>query len=375
MNARDISPQASQSGAEELGWRMAARTGTIRANAQTLDASGLFPVLDVAWLRTSGALAAVIPIAFGGLGVGTDSTQATATANILHGLGVGSIALGRIFEAHLNAVRLVMRFASVPQRLATARDVLSGHLHALWVTDGEKPLCLVPGANGIALSGTKMPASAAGHATRAVVTARDPDGNTRLLIIALDQDEVVTPLASPLQGVRASTTGRVDFNAIHYSDDALFGLPDDYLREPEFSIGAWRAAAIAAGAIASLVEIVGAELVARGRISAPQQAERFGNMLIHAQTAKFWTGHAAEIAENADTDPDHAVATIQLARTAIDHSGLETIQLTQRCLGLSALLQSNPAERICRDLATYLRQPAPDESITAAATYFAALQR
>ena len=110
---------------------MAARTGTIRANAQSLDASGLFPVLDVAWLRTSGALAAVIPIALGGLGVGTDSTQATATANILHGLGVGSIALGRVFEAHLNAVRLVMRFASVQQRLTTARDVLSPSPRAL----------------------------------------------------------------------------------------------------------------------------------------------------------------------------------------------------------------------------------------------------
>jgi hypothetical protein len=31
----------------------------------------------------------------------------------------------------------------------------------------------------------------------------------------------------------------------------------------------------------------------------------------------------------------------------------------------------NPVERICRDLGTYLRQPAPDEVLTEAAAYFA----
>ena len=43
----------------------------------------------------------------------------------------------------------------------------------------------------------------------------------------------------------------------------------------------------------------------------------------------------------------------------------------QRSLGLSTFRQGNPIERICRDLSTYLRQPAPDEVLTEAATWFA----
>jgi hypothetical protein len=51
---------------------------------------------------------------------------------------------------------------------------------------------------------------------------------------------------------------------------------------------------------------------------------------------------------------------------------LQSIQLAQRCLGLSAFLAGNPVERICRDLATYLRQPAPDEALAGAARHFTA---
>jgi hypothetical protein len=44
----------------------------------------------------------------------------------------------------------------------------------------------------------------------------------------------------------------------------------------------------------------------------------------------------------------------------------------QRSLGLSAFGQGNPVERVCRDLATYLRQPAPDQTLTEAASWFVA---
>jgi hypothetical protein len=43
---------------------------------------------------------------------------------------------------------------------------------------------------------------------------------------------------------------------------------------------------------------------------------------------------------------------------------------TQRSLGLGAFIAGHPAERLCRDLATYLRQPAPDEVLDVAAAYY-----
>jgi hypothetical protein len=47
------------------------------------------------------------------------------------------------------------------------------------------------------------------------------------------------------------------------------------------------------------------------------------------------------------------------------------MRLVQRSLGLSSFRQGNPIELICRDLGTYLRQPAPDEVLTEAAVWFA----
>jgi len=44
--------------------------------------------------------------------------------------------------------------------------------------------------------------------------------------------------------------------------------------------------------------------------------------------------------------------------------------MVQRTLGLAAFLQTNPVERLMRDLATYLRQPAADEALTEAAARF-----
>src|SRR5580658_719452 len=76
------------------------------AHARTLDEVGGFPTDDVAALARAGALRAVVPTLLGGLGIGTEPGRAAATAAVLHLLGSGSISLGRIYEAHLNAVRL-----------------------------------------------------------------------------------------------------------------------------------------------------------------------------------------------------------------------------------------------------------------------------
>jgi len=63
---------------------------------------------------------------------------------------------------------------------------------------------------------------------------------------------------------------------------------------------------------------------------------------------------------------------VGLARIAVETACLDAMRLIQRSLGLSAFRQGSPIERICRDLSTYLRQPAPDEVLTEAANWFAA---
>lgn len=61
---------------------------------------------------------------------------------------------------------------------------------------------------------------------------------------------------------------------------------------------------------------------------------------------------------------------MNLARIAVQAAGLEVIQIAQRALGLGAFRHGTLAELLFRDVATYLRQPAPDETLTDGALRF-----
>ena len=50
-----------------------------------------------------------------------------------------------------------------------------------------------------------------------------------------------------MQGMRAARNGRISFEGIGVAASALIGSDGDYLREPDFSGGAWRGAAVALG--------------------------------------------------------------------------------------------------------------------------------
>jgi alkylation response protein AidB-like acyl-CoA dehydrogenase len=90
-------------------------------------------------------------------------------------------------------------------------------------------------------------------------------------------------------------------------------------------------------------------------------------MLIAQETARLWTAAAAKRAESAKGPVADRVAYVNLARIAVETACLEAMQLAQRALGLAAFVRPNPVERLLRDLAVYLRQPAPDAVLTEAA--------
>ena len=192
-----------------------------------------------------------------------------------------------------------------------------------------------------------------------------------MLIVKLGQGERVSRLPAPLQGMRAAVTGAVDFSGCSVEQDACLGEPEDYLREPDFSAGAWRSSAVAAGGLASLVELLRGQLRDAARIEHPHQLQRLGCALIARETSTLWVRQAARVAEQPGADAAATVAFIGLARIAVETACLDAMRLVQRSLGLAAFRHGNPVERICRDLATYLRQPAPDEVLTGAARQFA----
>jgi alkylation response protein AidB-like acyl-CoA dehydrogenase len=290
-------------------------------------------------------------------------------ADTLVTIGEGNLSVGRIIEAHVNAMHLVALYGTQAQR----DWALSGQdLFALWVTDpSQGGVTMRHAANGIILEGAKQFCSGAGHVSAALITAEDPTTGSRMLIAKLDIGETVTPLSAPLQGMRAATTGAVDFSGCIMPETALLGRPGDYLREPALSTGAWRGSAVACGGLVALVDHALRQLRESGRLDSPYTRERLGQIFIARETARHWVQTAARIGEDPSADSSLRVSTVGLARIAIEAACLDVMRLVQRSIGLSAFRQGSMVELICRDLATYLRQPAPDEVLTEAGAWFA----
>jgi alkylation response protein AidB-like acyl-CoA dehydrogenase len=348
----------------------------IRALVQPLQTGGLvadaaeFPAKAMRLLAEAGGLTAPLPIAFGGLGLGTERHRGGVLLDFLHLLGQASLPLGRLLEAHINALRIIMRYGDPDQQSFAAEAVRAGALFALWVTDPPQDgLRMAAQNDALVLIGAKLFCSGAGHATHAVVTAED-QGVMRLLLLDLGSGERVSPLPAGLSGMRAAVTGQVDFTGVAVGADRIIGGPGDYLREPDFSGGAWRSSAVALGGLYRLLDLARRQLMGRGRQDDPHQRARFGQAVIGYETGRLWLKRAGRMAEDLEADEAEIVATVGLARIAVERACLDGIERVRRSLGLAAFLTSNPVEPVARDLETYLRQPAADEVLHNAAGYF-----
>lgn len=342
---------------------VAALVPDMQNRAESLDRDRRLPVEEMASLREIGALRAALPRRLGGLGLGTEPEGGDTLLTLLRLIGRGNLSVGRLFEGHVNAVALVAAYATGAQLRAVADAVAAGHLFAIWNTETGDGVALTgPPGRGV-LNGAKQFCSGIGLVSRAVVTARTDNGDILLAVASLDRNYRSEPMAIVMQGMRAALVGRVIFEEA--IPDAVFGNPGDYLRQPFFSAGAWRTSAVTLGGLDALLIEVGRQLRTRGRADCPHQKTRFGEMLIARGTAELWVRQAAGIAETWMRRAEaETVADVNLARIAVETAVLEVIRLTQRSLGLAALSSPNPVERLMRDLATYIRQPAADEALS-----------
>jgi alkylation response protein AidB-like acyl-CoA dehydrogenase len=344
---------------------IAALVPAIANSAAAHDHDGAFPADALAALRTANALPAPLPVPLGGLGFGTEPRAAQDTAQLLRLIGRASLPLGRVYEGHVNALRLVCRLGTPDQAARAAADAAAGHLFGVWNTDpAQHPLALHNGQ----LTGAKILASGAGHVTRALVTAA---GDPRpLLLVRLPPSTRADLSAWTAHGMRASATGRVTFDGLGPDDFDRIGPPGAYLAQPDFSAGAWRVLAVQLGGLDALLAELRHGLRARGRESNPHQLARVGAALIAQETAALFVRRAADLADSPTHSANEIVAYVGLARIAVETACLDAMRLAQRSLGLPAFMRPAAVERICRDLATYLRQPVPDETLTEAAAWF-----
>ena len=336
------------------------------------DDDGADPAALCEPLTRRGLFAAVLPVDEGGRGWATDPQRAPSLLRALLALGSANLSAGRLFEGHVNAIKLVFRYGSEEQRRDLARDIGAGAVAGVWNAEAPPGLRLesVPGPGGLAvLAGEKIYCSGLGLVSRPLVSARTGDGEV-FMIAPRRLDGVSLDLSRwTVHGMRATATGTVDFTGSAVFPEDVIGSAGDYYRSPLFKGGAWRFAAVHAGAVARLAQLTRRELRQRGREADPHQKARLGALAIAAETAELWVTRASAAAEGGELPQDAVDAYVGLARTAVERAAVEAMATVQRTLGLSALTRPNPVERIVRDLATYLRQPFPDAALDEAAGY------
>lgn len=331
---------------------------TLAGEAAARDADGAFPAASFQALRGAGLLSAPLPTSLGGQGV-----EGAALLRLLRQIGRASLPVGRVYEGHVNALRLVRRYGTPAQLARAARDAHGGELFGVWNTEDGPGLRLRAGPGGLTLTGGKTFASGLGHVTRPLLPAEAEGGGRTMVLLPTGREPGTPDLTfwQPL-GMRATVSGRVDYTGARVQREDLIGRPGDYYRQPEFGGGALRFLAVQLGGADAVVASARAALRDLGRAGDDVQRLRFAEVAVRLEAAWQVTREAQRRLDALPdgADPAPLLAYVALARSAAEDACLLACEAAERAVGARGLLAPWPTERLLRDLRTYLRQPAPD---------------
>ena len=352
------------------------------AHASSIDRHGAFPVEEFKLIAEAGLLTVPLMPQWGGLGLGVNSSLMNEVLLMLRLMGWGNLAVGRIFEGHVNALQLIQTFGSKEQIERYAEDVCDRHkIFGVWNAEANDGVQIVPLDNGqYTLKGSKTFCSGAGYVERPFVNGRLGQ-DWQMCVVPMDQVSTQSNLSGwqPL-GMKATASCKIDFSGVELTAMDLIGQPQDYERQPWLSGGAIRFAAVQLGGAEALVDATHYYLKNLGRSNDSYQETRMGQMTIALESGKLWLRGAADLIAAYDPafggslhpsesksglnlSSEHLVNYVNMARTVIEQVCMDIIQLCERAIGTRGLLPPHPMERIIRDLTLYLRQPGFDATL------------
>lgn len=288
----------------------------------------------------------------------SDPTGPSALLDLLrtlYAVGRRDLPLGRLFEGHVDALQIISRYGTTTQAKAAQDAARSGAAFGVWNADKQGDPVRWDGQK---LDGAKAFASGAGILTHALVSV-DADGARQLLLIDLEQTPPdIDPTWWRVTGMQRSETHIVRWTEQVASAEMRIGDPGSYVREPWFSGGALRFAAVQAGGVAALVDHVREHLVTHDRAADPHQAARLAALYRWAQGAADAVATAARHWDDADATT--TLAYVAVARMAVYEAGGHALTIAQAAVGLQGMFVDHPIAATITDLAVYLRQPGPD---------------
>jgi alkylation response protein AidB-like acyl-CoA dehydrogenase len=353
------------------------------ANAGEIDRLGAFPAHEFRQIAAAGLLAAPLMLEFGGLGLGIDASLTHELLLLLKKIGWGNLAVGQIFEGHVNALQLIQTFGTRSQIARYAEDARDRHnLFGVWNTEANDGLKVIPLDRGrYQLQGSKTFCSGSGYVERPLVNGALPGGGWQMCVVPMDRVETHSdPDWWQPAGMRATASYKVDFSHVELDSASVLAEPEDYHRQPWLTLGSIRVAAVQLGGAEALFDLTREYLRGLRRTKDPYQEARIGQMAIAIESGNLWLKGAADVisdyapmfggdSHQQHPDIDRLVTYINMARMAIEQICLDIIQLCERSVGSQGLRPPCPMERIIRDLSVYLRQPGFDNSLQSVGKY------
>ncbi len=337
-------------------------------------------------IAEAGLLVAPLRPELGGVGLGIDAQITYELLLLLKQIGRGNLAVGRIYEGHVNALQLVQTFGTDAQIEIYARDAREHHkIFGVWNAEAADGVKFEPiggaDAERYRLHGAKTFCSGAGYVERPFVNGVLPDGRWQMSIVPMDEAATVSdPDWWQPAGMRATASYKIDFSGVELDATAMIGQPNDYNRQPWLSAGVIRFAAVQLGAAEALFDLTRQYLQALNYTDHSSQQERVAQMAIALETGNLWLRGAADrvaaFAPEFGGDPkqpspeaERLIAYANMMRTAIERICMDMMQWCERSIGTRGLLPPYSMERVIRDLTLYLRQPAYDAAITSIGQY------
>ena len=258
----------------------------------------------------------------------------------LSSLAQTDLVLGRLVEAHADAVAICAELGS--------RPVGTGERWGVWAAGPPDSLRSVPGAGGWEIDGTKSWCSGATLLSHALVDASTADGQ-RLFAVALsDPGLVANPPSWVGPGMARADTRTMVFEKVGATP---VGCADEYLSRPGFWAGAIGVAACWHG---GTVGVAGA-LLDRARSSRdPHLLAHLGAVHVALGENRSVLSHAASRLDS-HLDADVALVARSL-RSTVERNAVEVIDRVGRALGPAPLAHDAVYAALVADLTVYVRQ-------------------
>ena len=332
------------------------------------------PAAEFKWLHECGALSIVLP----GHELDFNLPKTPQLLRLLKDVGKANLAVGRIYEGHINTLYLIHLYAAQVQRERWYKEAEAGLLFGIWNTQAADGISLEAVDSGFRVQGSKTFCSGAAIINRALISGdihRDGEKGWQLLVINMEdlpQDRIDYDSWKPL-GMKASGSYKVNFSDYLIYDEDLLARPGTYLTQPYFNAGAIRFAAVHLGGAEAIAAHTLSYLKQLKRTDDPFQQMRIYHMMSELTTGQLWLNRAGKYYDRwvaAGTHDDALIAFANMTRTIIEEICLKIMDESNRCVGARGLMEPFELERLHRDLTFYLRQPAPDATRLKAADFF-----